>query len=240
MTTHSSILAWRTPCRGYSPWGRKESDMTKRLTPPQTGPVGEFTPIPQRTPGMFIHGGHHLHGTERSGGFRGYGRHWLTGRQWMEEVSRHWLAAMLSPRRTWVHPSPQPHSCLFFSGCDRQEPQWQASCSWNLAWMPTLSTSPPPFSGRPPEMKVEGEMEAPWTRPAGGAHSPCSCVSSLVSTGSLGSTRTICGACRERAKSSRPLPSPAQSPSGTFSFPGRDGQHQKQLVTVSLFPSLNP
>ena len=30
---HSSILAWRTPCQGslagYSPWGRKESDMTK-------------------------------------------------------------------------------------------------------------------------------------------------------------------------------------------------------------------
>ena len=65
--------------------------------------------------------------------------------------------------------SPQPHSCLFFSGCDLQDPQWPASCSWNLAWMPTLSTAPPPFSGSPPGMKVEGEMEAPWTRPAGGA-----------------------------------------------------------------------
>ena len=155
--------------RGYSPWGRKEPDINKQLTPPQTGPVGEFTPILRRTPDIFIHGGHHLHGTERSGGFRGYGRHWLTGRQGVEELSRHWLAAMLSPRRTQVHSSPQPHSCLFFSGCDRQDPQWQASCSWNLAWMPTLSTAPPPFSGRPPGMKAEGEMEAPWTRPAGGA-----------------------------------------------------------------------
>ena len=38
MATHSSILAWRVPRtvepRGYSPWGRKESDMTERLTLP--------------------------------------------------------------------------------------------------------------------------------------------------------------------------------------------------------------
>ena len=35
MTTHSSILAWKThgprSLVGYSPWGRKELDMTKRL-----------------------------------------------------------------------------------------------------------------------------------------------------------------------------------------------------------------
>ena len=35
MTTHSSILAWRLPWTenlvGYSPWHRKESDMTERL-----------------------------------------------------------------------------------------------------------------------------------------------------------------------------------------------------------------
>ena len=35
MATHSSILAWRIPGTGslvgYSPWGRKESDMTERL-----------------------------------------------------------------------------------------------------------------------------------------------------------------------------------------------------------------
>ena len=35
MATHSNILAWRIPWTeepgGYSPWGRKESDMTKRL-----------------------------------------------------------------------------------------------------------------------------------------------------------------------------------------------------------------
>ena len=34
MATHSSILAWRIPWTeaGNSPWGRKESDMTERLT----------------------------------------------------------------------------------------------------------------------------------------------------------------------------------------------------------------
>ena len=37
METHSSILAWRIPWTekslvGYSPWGRKESDMTERLS----------------------------------------------------------------------------------------------------------------------------------------------------------------------------------------------------------------
>ena len=36
MATHSSILAWKIQWRwrklvGYSPWGRKESDMTERL-----------------------------------------------------------------------------------------------------------------------------------------------------------------------------------------------------------------
>ena len=37
MTTHSSFLAWRIPWTEepgglYSPWGRKELDMTERLT----------------------------------------------------------------------------------------------------------------------------------------------------------------------------------------------------------------
>ena len=35
MATHSSILTWRIPWTeesgGYSPWGRKESDMTEPL-----------------------------------------------------------------------------------------------------------------------------------------------------------------------------------------------------------------
>ena len=35
MATHFSIVAWKIPGRrilaGYSPWGRKESDMTERL-----------------------------------------------------------------------------------------------------------------------------------------------------------------------------------------------------------------
>ena len=30
--THSSILAWRIPWTMYSRWGRKESDMTERLS----------------------------------------------------------------------------------------------------------------------------------------------------------------------------------------------------------------
>ena len=30
--THSSILAWRIPWTLYSPWGRKEWDITERLT----------------------------------------------------------------------------------------------------------------------------------------------------------------------------------------------------------------
>ena len=36
MATHSSILAWRIPCRkkpnGYSPWGCKESDTTENTS----------------------------------------------------------------------------------------------------------------------------------------------------------------------------------------------------------------
>ena len=34
MATHSSVLAWRSPWTEEtdSPWGRKESDMTERLT----------------------------------------------------------------------------------------------------------------------------------------------------------------------------------------------------------------
>ena len=38
MATHSSILAWRIPWteKGYSPWGRKDSDMTKRLNNKRT------------------------------------------------------------------------------------------------------------------------------------------------------------------------------------------------------------
>ena len=32
MATHSSILAWRIPMEGYSPCGRKETDMTEQLS----------------------------------------------------------------------------------------------------------------------------------------------------------------------------------------------------------------
>ena len=31
MATHSSTLAWTIPRVGYSPWGHKESDTSKRL-----------------------------------------------------------------------------------------------------------------------------------------------------------------------------------------------------------------
>ena len=36
MAIHASIVAWRIPWKeepgGYSPWGRRESDMTEKLT----------------------------------------------------------------------------------------------------------------------------------------------------------------------------------------------------------------
>ena len=32
MTTHSSIIAWRIPWAGYSPWSHKELDTTEQLT----------------------------------------------------------------------------------------------------------------------------------------------------------------------------------------------------------------
>ena len=32
MATHYSILAWRIPLEGYSPWGCKEWDTTERLS----------------------------------------------------------------------------------------------------------------------------------------------------------------------------------------------------------------
>ena len=41
MVTHSNILAWRIPWKrslaDYSPWGRKESDMTQQLSTAHTG-----------------------------------------------------------------------------------------------------------------------------------------------------------------------------------------------------------
>ena len=46
-TTLSSILAWRNPMDrgalgGYSPWGRKESDLTERLSTAQQGKTGHL------------------------------------------------------------------------------------------------------------------------------------------------------------------------------------------------------
>ena len=35
--THYSILAWRIPLVGYSPWGCKEWDTTERLTTQRKG-----------------------------------------------------------------------------------------------------------------------------------------------------------------------------------------------------------
>ena len=44
MATHSSILVWRIPkdrggLEGYNPWGRKELDMTERLSTAQHSPA---------------------------------------------------------------------------------------------------------------------------------------------------------------------------------------------------------
>ena len=43
MATHSSILAWRIPRAGCSPWGHRESDMTERLNSKQQHPEGITT-----------------------------------------------------------------------------------------------------------------------------------------------------------------------------------------------------
>ena len=44
MATHSSILAWKIPCKrstaGYSPWDRKELDTTEQLSM-HTGTTGD-------------------------------------------------------------------------------------------------------------------------------------------------------------------------------------------------------
>ena len=48
MATHSSILVWRISIHGqrslvdYSPWGRKESDMTERLSTTHMHRNGKF------------------------------------------------------------------------------------------------------------------------------------------------------------------------------------------------------
>ena len=53
MATHTSILAWRIPhgqksLVGYSPWGRKESDMTEQLST-YTHPVSRYCFHPHLT-----------------------------------------------------------------------------------------------------------------------------------------------------------------------------------------------
>ena len=49
MAPHSSILAWRIPWTeesgGHSPWGRKESDTTERLTQTHTHVEAEYCPL---------------------------------------------------------------------------------------------------------------------------------------------------------------------------------------------------
>ena len=49
MDTHSSVLAWRVPgteeTGGYSPWGRKELDMTESLKQPFEYPTSQYFAI---------------------------------------------------------------------------------------------------------------------------------------------------------------------------------------------------
>ena len=49
MATHSSVLAWRVPgteeTGGYSPWGRKELDMTDSLKQPFEYPMSQYFAI---------------------------------------------------------------------------------------------------------------------------------------------------------------------------------------------------
>ena len=53
MATHSSILAWGIPMDrgtwlGYSPWGRKESDTTERLSLQHEHAVSQLCPNPRK------------------------------------------------------------------------------------------------------------------------------------------------------------------------------------------------
>ena len=49
MAIHSSILAWKIPWKeepgGYSPWGRKESDLTEQLTLSLSLPIPKDPPL---------------------------------------------------------------------------------------------------------------------------------------------------------------------------------------------------
>ena len=54
IATHSSILAWRIPWTeesgGFSPWGRKESDTTERLTLPPFTWASQVAPVVKNRP----------------------------------------------------------------------------------------------------------------------------------------------------------------------------------------------
>ena len=80
MATHSSILAWKIPGKnrspqkslvGYSPWGRKESDMTERLPfhfhALEKEMATHSSVLAWRTPGMGEPGGLPSMGSNRVG-----------------------------------------------------------------------------------------------------------------------------------------------------------------------------
>lgn len=150
------------------------------------------------------------------------------GREWKSPAVGGWqLSRLLGGLRSTA--SSQPHSCLLFPGCGHQDPWRQASCSQSLAWTPTLSIAlPSPFSGRPPGIKGKAS-EAPWARPAGGVLLALLLCSQLDQHHSFESAGTVCGACREKAKSSRPLWGPAIAPQAPLPFPERVGIRDKWL-----------
>ena len=59
MATHSSILAWRNPWTEepgglHSPWGRKESDTTERLTHTYNQTQGQAVELQDRAPALKV------------------------------------------------------------------------------------------------------------------------------------------------------------------------------------------
>lgn len=167
----------------------------------------------------------------------------MTGGAWEELAERQaesarpsnwWLAAKWSQRSRVL-----PHSGLLFSEGGHQDPWGQASCSQDPAWMPTLSTPPPPpFSGRLPGMKRKGELQR-LGPPASGvllASRLCSQLGQhwLWLLPECGSVWSLQGESQEPRA---PVGSRC-STQGTSAFSGW-GKHWKQPFTASLLSFLN-
>ena len=74
-------------------------------------------------------------------------------------------------------------------------------------------------------MKAEGEMEAPWTRPAGGVPLALLFCSQLDQHWLLGERWNSLWSLQGESQQQRATVMFCNSPSGTFSFSERDGQH---------------